>query len=149
MASTYSTMVAVFRRNGSAGQNTRLFEDFSNDVRSKILNNIDLHDDEQIAVGHFIDEENWLVVSTHRIAWRRDGKTRSLSNERIVDVTFDRAAAIASGASKTHDLRRLLVTDDQGNNYGLEVDPGYPFSATWNVIKYLARRSSDAAKSND
>ena len=132
---------SIYRRKGGKGVTLRLFDDLGSAERHLLLEKAALGIDDIPVIGLFIDEDNWLLLSTEYLLWCTSGKTHRVCTSCIADANVDLGELRMSKLSMA-DCATLQVITKSGKHYRIEVEAGRPLSGLWNVLKFLGRRSS-------
>lgn len=131
---------SIFRRNGGDGSYTRLFENLEQAKQNILLAGIELRDSELPIVGSVFDSTNWLILTTERLVWCIDDRRNALPIEDLDDATADLARFQREGRAKQEWNQLQIVTSDS-LTYSIDLEPGAPFFATWNVLKNIGTRN--------
>jgi hypothetical protein len=135
-----STLTSIFKRKGRDGHYTRLFDNLDSTQRNALLSKVELGQTEVPVIGSVENEENWLIITTERLVWRRAGKEQTLRVQEIQDVVADFQKLLVTGQKKD-EMRELEVVCSNGNRQTLEVEAGAPLIGVWNALKNLGARN--------
>jgi hypothetical protein len=56
----------------------RAFANFDVEVQDLLRQEADIENEEVPAIAHFLDAENWTLVTSRRLVWRYEGVQKSL-----------------------------------------------------------------------
>ncbi len=124
----------IFERRGGAGEFTKPFQDFANDIQSELSNAAGIQEDEVPVIASYRAPDSWVLLTSRRLVWQEGGDCESLPWERIRDATIPMSAMAALRSSVKLENARLEVVTDTGKVEVL-VEPGKPLSGFWNVLK--------------
>ena len=83
-------LVVLFHRTGGHHSSlVKAFNDFSDDVKYFVLKTITLDLNEEVALLSFMNEDDWVLVTTQRLIWCRDKDLDEIINEELEEVTID------------------------------------------------------------
>jgi hypothetical protein len=117
------TWASIFRRKGGDGTYTRLFDNLDPSQRSTLLAEITLRESELPVIGSIQDSNNWLVLTTERLAWSIGGERREIAAGAVLDATADLKQLQRGDHSKLGMRQLQLVTMGDGE-YLIELEPG-------------------------
>jgi hypothetical protein len=140
-----STLSAIFRRKGHDGRYTREFEHLEPFQRDALLGKVTLRDGELPVFGSVENVHTWLIVSTQRIVWRRNGTTQTLAIADVRTAKADFSKMVADGIKKDQ-LRELQVETMDHKDRTIEVEEGGPLIGMWNVLMNLGTRNRRASQ---
>ena len=136
-------LVALFHRTGGHHSSlVKAFNDFSDDIKYFVLKTITLDLNEEVALLSFMNEDNWVLVTTQRLIWCRDKALDEIINEDLEEVTIDRQSLQRIGPQykrQTKDLK--IVTKSRGLCTIELADSGEFFWAFLNAVKWICRRN--------
>ena len=139
------TWASIFRRKGGDGAYTRLFDNLDPSQQSTLVAVFQLRKSEIPVIGSVQDSDNWLVLTTERLAWSIEGERQEVAVEAIRDATAD-LKQLQRGAQSKLGMRHLQVVTMSDDEYSIDLEPGEPLSGTWNVLKNLGARNRSRAK---
>lgn len=126
-------LASVFKRRGANGRFTRLFDDLEETQKETLWLQAELSGDELAIIGSVEGPNQWLILTTRKLAWCRGGSKTVLPVEDIVDAVADLHALQQSGPTKA-EMRQLQIITKDGQQ-AIEVESGAPLSGVWNVLK--------------
>jgi hypothetical protein len=129
---------SIFHRKGGIGSYTLPFEQFEESVQHQLILCSPLLEGEEPVIACFRDISEWVLITTKRLIWSTLGELTSIYNTEIVDVTTDLLGDARTGARTKKDLCHLIIKTSMGERHTIILEPGPPFFAIWNVIKYIA-----------
>lgn len=129
-----AVLCAVFKRRGSNGRHTRLFDDLDLAQQEVLLQQVDLRDELPV-IGSVEPHGPWLLLTTKKVVWSRGDAATTLPIDEIVDAIADLHALQESRVPKSR-MRELQITTAEGT-YTIEAEPGPPLSGVWNVLKSI------------
>jgi hypothetical protein len=93
-------------------------------------------------IGSFDDDRNWLILTTDRLAWSRNGKRFTLPVKDIRDARMD----LHNFPQMSRDMqaRQLRIVTMAGQEHLVDLEPGYPLGGTWSVLRNVGSRNRNA-----
>jgi len=131
-----SRIRVIFSRSGEEGKYTKFFENFTRSQQNEILQNCDLDNKEVPVIAY--QNENWLLVTNQRLIASFPPNFESFYYDEISDVTFDKMKTIRKRTKRVPEIEDIEILLSGGNRRSYIVEPGYPFSGLWNVLKSLS-----------
>ena len=137
------TWAAIFRRRGRDGAYTRLFDNLDPSQRDTLVAALKLRESELPVIGSVKNSDNWLLLTTERLAWSIDGKCQELAAGAVHGAVIDFGRLHAYGSKLK--MYELQVVTMGNRKYSIELEPGEPLSGVWNILMHLGRRNRNAA----
>jgi hypothetical protein len=125
---------SIFVRRGGNGAHTRLFESLESSVRDFLLREANTTESELPVVGHFLDADNWSLLTTSGLVWCTGGARGQLSIEAVRDAVSDLPKLQETGTTKL-EMRELRILTFNGPDSLVSFEPGIPLSGVWNILK--------------
>lgn len=136
-------------RTGGEGRCTRRFSAFPAAIREKVLEAASLSVSEDVVIASYVNDGNWVLLSTENLITKRDGAIVRVGWPEIANATIDSdEVRVALGLSDLGKLQlgRLRLTRTDGGQLTLELEPGPSFVAFWNVLKTVAILGSSSPR---
>ena len=138
------TLTAIFRRRGSDGSYTRLFDSLDSSQQSCLASRISLRAGEFPIIGSIPDANNWLLLTTERLAWHSAGEQREIAIDEIYDAIADLRKLQSEQKSKSK-MQELKIVTMNRQEFLIELEPGGPLSGTWSALKNIGARNRSKA----
>ncbi len=142
-----SALAAVFRRSGSPGAHTMIFEDADPFIRKVLQLELErrrTHDTPVIVT--FFSPQHWSVITTDGLLACDSSAVRFVAAhdvQKVSPVRFEGGRPLP----KT-EMNTLRVSVRDGTEVDVKTDPGATFSGLWNVLKAFEAQSSKSAGSS-
>jgi hypothetical protein len=127
-----STLLSIFRRRGKNGVYCRPIDDMDFSRRSMLLAAVKLNESELPVIGSVLDEKNWMLSTTDRLVWRKDGGSNELELSAIRDVKIDLRKISLYGSKTLNDILDVVSMD--GRDYQVRLEAGAALSGVWSVL---------------
>jgi hypothetical protein len=127
-----------------AGQWTRLFESWPDNVQADLRGSVAPEPAEQLLVACHLDSDAWTLLTNQRLIWRRAGRQLQIPWGEISDVNIDDAPPLRRTPQGRPLTQRMLVMARDGASHALELEAGPPISWFWMALKTIARQSGKA-----
>ena len=137
------TWTSIFRRKGKDGVYTRLFDNLDVSQRVILLTALKLNKSELPVIASVQNSNNWLILTTERLAWSIKGRREELETGTIRDATADLRKLQRSKDSKL-EMQQLRLVTLECREYLIDLEPGEPLSGVWNVLKNLGARNRNS-----
>lgn len=136
-----SVLTAVFRRSGSTGEHTTLYEDATASTKQFVeaaLRQAGVSAEPVLVTVFSLDD--WSVITTRGLVVGREGQAKLISADDVCKVE----PVWHEGQFRKTDLNTLEVYLRGGTTLRMRTDPGSTFSGLWNVLKTFETRSAKA-----
>lgn len=127
-----------FHGHGGKGDNTMPFDELPTTVRMDIGVALQSGPDELPVIAHYQSQNDWSVLTTHRLVVRRGASVLSIPWSDFADFKVD-LKAVESLPDPKDKLNELTVVTASGQNVTITTDRGRPFFAFWNSL-IMAKR---------
>lgn len=133
-------LAALFKRRGGSGSYSMLFDELDSGDRQAITQRVKLEDNEEpVIINTPPDTDLWSLITTRRIIWFKESSLTFLWNTDVQDGTLALEYNAARGLKTKKVMRYLKIVTRDGEERILEVEPGAPLVAVWNVLKRIAQ----------
>jgi hypothetical protein len=126
------------------GVYTRLFTLLDPHEQGFLLSTVTLKDPELPVVGSVKGSENWLLLTTRRLVWFTRGERRELAVDAIRGARQSLSYVRSLGPDGKRNLAELRIFTSDRQELAIEVEPGPPLYAFWNVINNAGTRARRA-----
>ena len=137
-------LISVFKKNGSSGKYTDVWDDISPDVKAILGMQVALKENELFIIGSIKSASIWTLVTTQRVIWKLDADSNELN---VKDV---RDAVINLSESKSdilrHNLQFLEIKTFSNNVYKIPVEDGFCMGGMWNVLRRIGSYNRSSLK---
>lgn len=128
-----------FERSGGGGRFSRLFEEHTLEAQQSMRDAASLGAGEVPLIACFLNATEWVLLTSERLISNSKRGFETLDWGQITDATVDEMVIAEGGAEAKRELDQLEVVVADGRRVPIDLEPGYPFSAFWNVLKLVAR----------
>lgn len=129
---------SVFIRNGGPGIRTFFFENAPPEVQKQITLLVEIEPPELPVLISYKDLSQWTFISTRKIAHTIDHNVAYILPKNIDSINENIIVTLGHRARHKKNLNTLKIKTKESQEYFVYVESGPPYSAIWNVIRFMA-----------
>jgi hypothetical protein len=136
-----SILISTFKRSKVESEIVKPFDNFSETIQAKIVEQICFENNERSAILSFNNNDRWILITSHRIVQRDNGKLISMYYSDINNVEINKNEPLSRSISCKKQLDTIALDMKTGEKILLNIgDSGsviFPLenALSWAVIK--------------
>ena len=136
-----SRLIRIYEKSGDWSEQSRRFEDWPSEVRTKIAEDAGMNESEHPILA-FVSDESWTLLTLESLYWKKEGE--AIQNLPVVDlaeitITDENSAKFSATVKKTMDELKIRTT--QNCSFEVPYEAGSPLFGFWNTVQMMIRQN--------
>ena len=137
----------IFLRKGGEGVYTRLFENLPVSQQEMLMQKVPLEEDEVPLIGGYKNQQEYILLTSIRIAWQCEEAYANLLVTEVVDAMVDFDEMVVRGLNMST-VKEIQIKTKVSGNLILKMEAGAPLVGVWNVLLHFGWRNTKPLTKN-